>query len=116
YIAAWNERDATRRMRLLEQACADDLVLRTSGRRVGGRAELDAMIAAFQRRCPGDRAVLSSPIDVQGNLFRYTGIVEGPTVGDAFDAGECDDDGRIRVLLTFVGAALPREGSADGDS
>ncbi len=110
YIAAWNERDAAQRMRLIEQACAEDLLMRTPGKRIDGRGALDALIVDFQTRIPGARAVLASAIDVQGTVFRYSGIVEGATLpngGEAFDAGSCDDDGRIRVLLTFVGAALP---------
>lgn len=110
YVAAWNERDAAQRMRLLEQACAEDLLMRTPGKRIGGRGELDALIADFQQRRPGERAVLSSAVDVQGNVFRYAGIVEGSTIargGETFDAGECDEDGRIRLLLSFVGAELP---------
>lgn len=70
----------------------------------------DALIADFQQRRPGERAVLSSAIDIQGNVFRYVGVVEGSATargGEAFDAGACDEDGRIRLLLTFVGAALP---------
>lgn len=31
----------------------------------------------------------------------------GTGLGETLDAGECDDEGRIRLLLTFVGAALP---------
>lgn len=111
YIAAWNEDDAAARMRLLERACADDLVMRTPGRRIEGRRGLDALIAEFQRRRPGERAVLSTAIDVQGNIFRYAGVVESATArgGDTFDAGEADDDGRIRVLFTFAGnAPAPR--------
>ena len=111
YVAAWNERDAAQRMRLIEQACAADLLMRTPGKRISGRGELDALIADFQQRRPGERAVLSSAIDVQGNVFRYAGVVEGSTTsargGETFDAGECDEDGRIRLLLSFVGAALP---------
>lgn len=110
YVAAWNEHDAAQRMRLIEQACAEDLLMRTPGKRIDGRAALDALITDFQRRRPGERAVLSSAIDVQGNVFRYAGIVEGSTSaggGETFDAGECDADGRIRLLLSFAGAALP---------
>ncbi len=110
YIAAWNEPDSASRAQLLERACADDLVVRTGGKRMIGRGELDALIVDFQRRRPGNRAVLASVVDVQGGLFRYAGVVEAPTGargGDAFDAGECDADGRIRVLFTFVGASLP---------
>jgi hypothetical protein len=95
--------------RIIEQACAEDLLMRTPGKRIDGRAQLDALIADFQERRPGERAVLSSAIDLQGNVFRYSGIIEGSTIarGDTLDAGECDDDGGIRLLLTFVGAALP---------
>jgi hypothetical protein len=110
YVAAWNEHDAAQRVRLIAQACAEDLRMRTPGKRIEGRGELDALIADFQRRRPGARAVLSSAIDVQGTVFRYAGIVEGATIaggGETFDAGECDDEGRIRLLLSFVGAALP---------
>jgi hypothetical protein len=109
YVAAWNERDPAQRMRLIEQACAEDLLMRTPGKRIDGRAQLDALIADFQQRRPGERAVLSSAVDVQGNAFRYAGIVEGSTIarGDTLDAGECDEDGRIRLLLSFVGAGLP---------
>jgi len=109
YVAAWNERDAAQRIRLIEQACAEDLLMRTPGKRIDGRGELDALIADFQRRRPGERAVLSSAIDIQGHVFRYSGVVEGGAIarGDTLDVGECDEDGRIRLLLTFVGAALP---------
>jgi hypothetical protein len=110
YIAAWNERDAGLRMQLVERACAADLVMRTPGRRVEGRRALDALMADFQARCPGARAVLASGIDIQGSVFRYVGVVEGVTLprnGEAFDAGECDDAAQIRTLLTFVGASPP---------
>jgi SnoaL-like domain len=109
FVAAWNERDPAQRMRLIEQACAEDLHMRTPGKRIDGRAQLDALIADYQQRRPGERAVLASAIDVQGSSFRYAGRVEGATIprSDALDAGACDEDGRIRVLLSFVGAALP---------
>jgi hypothetical protein len=110
FVAAWNERDAAQRMRLLERACTEDVLMRTSGRRVIGRDELGAFIADFQRRRPGARAAFSSAVDVQGNLFRYSGVVEGPAGdpgGEALDAGECDEDGRIRLVLSFVGVGLP---------
>lgn len=105
-MAAWNERDATRRMQLLELACTDDLFMRTPGRTIRGREALDALIADFQRRMPGHRAVLSGAVEVQGDLVRYVGVVEDPTgaqSGETFDAAECAEDGRLRVLLTFNG-------------
>ena len=110
YVAAWNERDVAKRKSFIERGCAEDLRMRTPGKRINGRAELDVLIADFQRRRPRERAVLLSVIDVQGHVFRFAGRVEGGPVtpgGDAFDAGACDEDGRIQVLLSFVGAALP---------
>lgn len=62
------------------------------------------MIADFQARRPGRRAVLASAIDVQGGVFRYVGIVED---APGARAGECDEASRIRVLLTFVGVGPP---------
>jgi hypothetical protein len=109
FVAAWNERDAAQRMRLIEQACAEDLLMRTPGKRIDGRAALAGLIADFQERRPGEHAVLASAIDVQGHVFRYAGRVEGATVarGETLDAGECDEEGRIRILLSFPGVALP---------
>ncbi|MCA9556772.1 MAG: hypothetical protein KC933_42505, partial [Myxococcales bacterium] len=69
-----------------------------------------ALITEFQERRPHLRAVLSSDIDIQGHLFRYLGVLEnerGEPVAGALDAGMCDADGRIQILLTFVGWAPP---------
>jgi hypothetical protein len=109
FVAAWNEHDVARRMQLIEQACAEDLLMRTPGKRIHGRRELDALIADFQQRRPGERAVLASAIDIQGHVFRYVGKVDGATVarGETLDAGACDDEGRIHILLSFAGTALP---------
>jgi hypothetical protein len=112
FVAAWNERDPERRMRLIEQGCAEDVAVRTPGRRIDGRAALDALMADFQRRQPDKRAVFTSGVDVQGHSFRYAGMIEDAITnargGETFDAGACDDDGRIRFLLSFVGAELPQ--------
>lgn len=44
YVAAWNERDPAQRRRLVEQACAEDLHMRTPGRLLEGRAQLEALL------------------------------------------------------------------------
>jgi hypothetical protein len=111
YVAAWNEPDGDKRRALIEQACSPELRFVTARARIVGYDGLDALIAEFQRRRPGDRAVLAGPVDIQGHLYRCAGRVAstmGPPLPDAFDAGECDDDGRIRLILTFTGVALPR--------
>lgn len=110
YVAAWNEQDAARRRQLIEQCCAPDLRILAPGQRVRGHAELDALIADFHRRRPGDVGVLSSAVEVHGNVFRFAARISGSTVAEPvemLDAGECADDGRIRLILSFVGAAPP---------
>jgi hypothetical protein len=59
---------------------------------------------------PEVRVRMTSGIDVQGNLCRFTGVAEGPEgqIGpEASDACECDASGRIRLVLTFAGVVLP---------
>jgi hypothetical protein len=109
YVAAWNERDPEARALLIERACADDLRILTPGRCIRGRAGLGALIAEFQKRRPGDRACLASAIEINERTFRYVGVVEseGGAPLENLDAGEHDAEGRILLVLTFAGAALP---------
>ncbi len=110
--AAWGERDPARRADLLASAVTDDIrmVMGAGKREIRGRAAFEAEIIGVQQRLPIVRVRVTSGIDVQGNLCRFTGVVEGPQgqIGpEASDACECDASGRIRVLFTFVGTALP---------
>ena len=106
YIAAWNERDSEARARLIERACADDFRLLTTGRCIRGREALNAAIADFQKRRPGERARLTSAIEIYASTFRYVGVVEGEggTPAENLDTGEHDAEGRIVLILTFAGA------------
>ena len=109
YVAAWNERDAAQRMRLIEQACAEDLHMRTPGKRIDGRAQLDALIADFQDGARESARSSRAPSTSRATSFAIPGSSKARRSlrGDTLDVGECDEDGRIRLLLTFVGAALP---------
>ena len=54
---------------------------------------------------------MTSGVDVQGTLCRFTGVVEGPQgqIGpESSDACECDASGRIRLLLTSRGSRCHR--------
>jgi hypothetical protein len=108
--AAWGERDAARRADFLASAVTDDvrMVMGDGKREIRGRAAFEAEIVGFQQRVPVVRVRVTSGIDVQGNLCRFTGVVEGPQgqIGpEASDVCECDASGRIRLLFTFPGAA-----------
>jgi hypothetical protein len=112
YAAAWAERDPAKRADLLASAVTDDvrIVIGAGKREIRGREALEAEIVAFHGRVPEVRVRVTSGIDVQGNLCRFTGMVEGPQgpIGpEASDACECDASGRIRLLFTFAGVALP---------
>jgi hypothetical protein len=112
YTAAFCERDPARRAELLTSAVTDDvrIVIGAGKREIRGRAALDEEIVGFHRRVGEVRVRMTSGIDVQGNLCRFTGFAEGPEgkIGqEAWDAGECDANGRIRLLFTFAGVALP---------
>src|SRR5512140_1195128 len=109
YVAAWNEHDPEARARLGERACADDFRIITPGRCVRGRAGLEALIAEFQKRRPGDRARLTSAVEIHETTFRYVGVVEseGGAPVENLDTGEHDAEGRILLVLTFPGAAPP---------
>jgi hypothetical protein len=112
YAAAWAERDPARRADLLASAVTDDvrIVIGAGKREIRGREALEAEIVGFQRRVPDVRVRFTSGIDVQGSLARFTGVPEapqGPIGPEASDACECDASGRIRLLFTFAGVALP---------
>ncbi len=118
YAAAWGERDPGRRAELLASAVTEDvrILIAAGDREIRGRAALDAEIVAFHQRVPEVRVRLTSDVDVQGTLCRFSGAAEGPRgpIGpEAWDACECDSNGRIRLLLTFVGVTLP---PVDGSS
>ena len=109
YVAAWNEIDAEKRVPLIAQCCTEDFRMVTAGRVIAGRAALNALVTEFRSRRPADRVRIKSRIEAHpSGSFRVVGVVEGPdgSVGEALDAGECDDEGRIRLLLTFASAAL----------
>jgi hypothetical protein len=110
--AAWGERDPARRADFLASAVTDDfrMVMSDGKREIRGRAALEAEIVGLQERVPVVRVRVTSGIDVHGNVCRFAGVVEGPQgqIGpEASDVCECDASGRIRLLFTFVGAALP---------
>jgi hypothetical protein len=105
YVAAWTERDPARRAQLLETCWADTGRLVTSANQYVGRAALSDAITSVLARMPNISIRLTSPIDVQGQLFRMRGVVEagdGAAIGTNVDAGEVDADGRIATLLTFT--------------
>jgi hypothetical protein len=108
YVAAWQERDAVARARLLEGCFAVEGRLVSPGAVIRGRAALATAIEGFFADPRGLSARFVGALDAQGPIFRFRSVVEdrdGRIVFDGFDAREVDGDGRITVLLTFGGAS-----------
>jgi SnoaL-like domain len=106
YAAAWTEPDPAARSRMLEACFAVDGRIAARGDGIRGRAALAAAIDAFFADPRRLTTRITSAIDVQGRLFRFRAVLENPDgtpVVEVHDAGEVDGDGRIALLLTFVG-------------
>jgi len=106
YAAAWNEPDATRRRRLLEEAWADDGVYTDPTAHVEGREALAAHIAGFQQQMPGARLGGTSGIDEHHGRLRFTWVMraaDGSTVVEGIDFGELGPDGRLSRIVGFFG-------------
>lgn len=106
YVAAWNENDAEKRMRLLEGCWAVNGTVKSNTTLIEGRSALSAAIGAFRDSFPGDRGVLTSAVDHHHDCFRFTAKVvrpDGTAYSEALDVGEVDADGRIEKILTFFG-------------
>lgn len=102
YGAAWNESDAARRLRFLEESWADQgsYVDVTMDVPVAGRAAFNDHIGGFQLAFPGHYFEPSawSPTDEHHAMLRMRWRLcsaTGSTVLVGEDIGELDDDGRF---------------------
>jgi len=106
YIAAWQEPDPAKRAALLEACFAVDGRLVTPGGVLAGRAAVAASMDAYFADPRGLTSRLVSGVDAGQTSFRFRAVPENPDgtpAVEVHDAGEIDGDGRIAVLLTFVG-------------
>src|SRR4051795_6275144 len=105
YIRAWSEPDPAVRATMIEACFAADGRIVTRSREIRGRAALADEIARFLADPQWLRIRLTSAIDAAGTTFRFRGVAErrDGTSAEAFDAGEVDATGRIKLLLTFAG-------------
>jgi hypothetical protein len=105
YIRVASERDAAKRAEMLEACWAEDgrLVVH-GGRAIEGRAAMRAMYERFFAD-PKIAGVQVRACDARGTTFRFryeTDYIDGTTT-EAFDVGEIDADGRIKLLIVFAG-------------
>jgi hypothetical protein len=115
YLAAWNERDAPRRLELVAKAWTEDGSYIDRVRQGHGHNELDAMIAAAQARFPGYQLHLASGIEAHHDYVRFSWIAggtnEAPLYIKGTDVAVLAEDGRMRSVIGFVDAAPVPVGS-----
>lgn len=106
YLAAWNERDATRRQHRVADAWAVDGSYRDPLMRSSGHGEITDMIGAAQRQFPDLRFELSTEPDAYGENVRFSWKLVptggGATVAAGTDFATVADDGRLRTVTGFI--------------
>ncbi len=104
YLAAWNERDETKRNALLERCWAEDGAYTDPISDVKGRAALSALIAGFQAQMPGATIGLISRIDEHHGRIRFGWKLNGgPQPMEGIDVGAIGPDGRLQSIVGFWG-------------
>lgn len=105
YIRAACERDPRVRAELLEACFAADGRMVTASREIRGRAAIAEMFDQFLASPDVLGIRVTSAVDAHRTTFRYRAVADmkdGRSL-EAFDAGEIDEEGRIRLILTFAG-------------
>lgn len=108
YIAAWNEKDETKRKQLIEQCWAQDATYTDPIADVKGRDGLAAAIAGFHAQMPDARIELTSKVDEHHGRIRFGWkLVNGPQPMEGIDIGQVAADGRLASIVGFWGANPP---------
>jgi|SRR4029453_2167512 hypothetical protein len=109
YLAAWNERDATRRRDLVAETWSDDGTYVDAHRRGDGIDAIDAMIQAAQELFPGYRLRLVSGIETHNGFVRFSwaagGTPDAPLYLGGTDFVILGPDGRMQSVAGFADAA-----------
>ena len=106
YGAAWMDVGDAERRRLLEIAWSEDGVYQDPTADVSGREALVQHIAAFRKRLPGSKIIITSGVDHHHGKFHFLWKMIGPdgqTTLEGRDFGELDRDGRICRIAGFFG-------------
>jgi SnoaL-like domain len=106
YLAAWNERDPSRRRVLIADTWTEEGYYVDPHRRGDGHNGIDAMIQAVQERFPTYRFRLSSVVDAHNDRVRFTweagGTENAPMHFVGTDFGVISKDGRFESITGFV--------------
>jgi hypothetical protein len=112
YFAAWNERDAAERGRLLEQSVSDDAELIDPTGRWHGLDGPSERIANYHVAAPGTAVVPASGVDAHNGIERYAWRIvdpDGKDLMEGLDIAERDTDGRLQRIVMFHGPIPPAD-------
>jgi hypothetical protein len=105
YLAVWNETDASRRRKAIDDLFAADVRYIDPMAAVTGRDALDGLIGAVQQQFPGLRFTAGGTLDAHHDQARFTwnlGSDPAEPLVVGFDVAELDEEGRIRQVLGFL--------------
>src|SRR5262245_39219175 len=109
YLAAWNERDDTRRRELIAKTWTENGSYVDAHRRGEGHMAIDAMIKAAQAQFLGYRLRLVSGIESHNGHVRFSwaagGAPEAPLYLGGTDFATVGGDGRLHSVVGFTDAA-----------
>jgi hypothetical protein len=106
YLAMWNERDGTRRARLVEEAWSTDGQYLDPQFDAVGHAAMSCMVATAQERFPDHSLRLTSGLDRHHNEVRFGWEVvatNGSPALTGVDFGSLGADGRLTRVVGFFG-------------
>jgi hypothetical protein len=113
YIAAWNERDPTKRRELVAKTWIEDGTYIDAARNGDGHDGLDQMLQTAQDHWPGYRLSLASGIETHNGYVRFSwaagGTPEAPLYINGTDIAAMTEDGRFKWVIGFVNAAPARQ-------
>jgi len=105
YLAAWNETDASRRRKLVDELWSEDGSYTDPLADAHGRAEIDGLIGAVQQQFPGFAFTLGGPVDTHHDQARFTWHL-GPDGAEpvviGFDVAVLNGGGQIRSVYGFL--------------
>jgi hypothetical protein len=117
YFSAWNEPDEATRLELLTECWSEDGVAIDpfdDEPAVGPQEIAETIAKAFRERIPtGCRFVVTSAIDHHHSVFRYAFALvdeEGTRLREGVDTGRLAPDGRLALIVTFLGLQPPAAG------
>jgi SnoaL-like domain len=106
YLAAWNEKDSSKRRALVEEVWASDGRYTDPLADAHGPAEIDGLIGAVQAQFPDFVFTLGGAVDTHHEQARFTwhlgpaGAPEPVVIG--FDVAVLDGDGHVRSVYGFL--------------